>query len=130
MNKLVLLTAPAALAACSPASEDPAPDVTPTAAAETALTMESVAGAYDYTRDDGATGITTLLADGTFTDVGEGAVTKGEWNVTDNKLCFDPAGEGAALERNCFTLGVPDAAGVQVATGDDGTVFKVNKQPD
>lgn len=129
MKKLVLLAALAALSACSQASDAPAPEASPTATVEQALTMDRVAGTYDYTRDDGTSGITSLLADGTFTDLGVGSDVTGQWSVTDDKVCFDPEGEGAERQPNCFTLGVPDAEGRQVATGDDGTKVKIRKQP-
>jgi opacity protein-like surface antigen len=129
MRTFVLLAALAALSACSQASEEPTAEATPTVAAEQALTVDGVAGAYDYTRDDGTTGITTLLADGSFTDLGAGGEIKGQWSVTDNKVCIDPEGESPDRKPNCYTLSAPDAEGMQIATGDDGTVVKVTKKP-
>ena len=69
-----------------------------------------------------------MLPDGTFTDKLGGEVVKGSWEVAEDKLCMDPEGEAAEQQESCFALSRPDASGVQVATGEDGSVVKIRKQ--
>lgn len=129
MRKFVLIAALTAFSACSQENGDPAAEATQIAAqAKPALTIDAVAGTYDYTLADGTTGIMVMLADSTFTDAMAGEIAKGSWGVADNKVCIDPEGEAPDQERACYTLGEPDAAGIQVATGDDGSVVKIKRQ--
>lgn len=126
MRKFVLIAALTALSACAQEAEEPAAEATP--AAEAALTIDEVAGTYDYTLEDGTTGVTVMLADGTFTDAMAGEIVKGTWGVADDKICMDPEGETAAQQPRCYTLGEPDAEGFQAANADDGSVVKIRKQ--
>lgn len=122
MKTIAFLAALAALSACAQDADKPAePD-------ETALTIDEVAGTYDYTLADGTQGITTMLADGTFSDAMDGEIVTGEWGVADDKVCLDPEGEAAEQQQDCFTLSEPDSEGVQLATAGDGTVVKVRKR--
>jgi hypothetical protein len=127
MRKFVLIAALATLTACSQERGEPVADSTP--AEETALTIDAVAGAYDYTLADGTTGIMVLLADSTFTDAMAGEIVKGTWGVAGDKVCMDPDGEASDQQPGCYTLGQPDTEGVQLATGEDGSVVKIRKQP-
>ena len=91
-------------------------------------TLASFAGTYDYTLADGTGGITTMMPDGTFTDVMAGESVKGSWSVTDDKVCIDPAGDEASQRLTCYTIGAPDAEGFQTATDGNGTVTKIKRK--
>lgn len=119
----------AALAALSGCSQQPAqPTAEARAPNEAALTIKNAAGTYDYTLADGSDGTTVLASDGTFTDAMDGETITGSWQVTDSKLCLDPAGDGADQQRRCYSLGEPDTHGVQIATSDTGEPIKVVKR--
>lgn len=123
MKAFGALAALAALSACSQQSAQP------TAAASAApLTVEKAAGTYDYTLADGSDGTTVLAKGGTFTDAMDGETVAGRWEVADGKLCLDPAGDGTDQQRRCYSLGEPDANGVQIATSDSGEPIKVVKR--
>jgi hypothetical protein len=135
MRKFVLIAALAALSACAEESAEPAAEATLVAADEAAkpgpkteLAVDELAGTYDYMLEDGTKGVTVMLANGTFTDKLGGEVVKGSWGVAQDKLCMDPEGDAAEQKESCFALSQPDADGVQVATGDDGSVVKIRKQ--
>lgn len=128
MRKLFLIAACAALAACGQSAEKPAPKPSDGMTMPLIPTLASFAGTYDYTLADGTGGITTMLPDGTFTDVMAGEAVKGSWSVTDDKVCIDPEGDSAVQQLTCYTIGAPDAEGVQTATADNGTVTRIKRK--
>lgn len=130
MRRFVLIAAiaGAGLSACAQETAEPDPEATQDVAEETALTIDAVAGTYEYTLADGATGIMAMVGDGTYSDAMAGEIIKGSWGVADDKVCLDPAGEAPDQQPACYTLSQPDADGVQVATGEDGSVVRIRKQ--
>jgi hypothetical protein len=128
MRKLFLIAACAALAACAQEAEQPAPKASDAVSMPMIPTLASFAGTYDYTLADGTTGITTMMPDGTFTDVMAGEAVKGSWSVTDAKVCIDPAGDEADQQIACYTISEPDAEGAQTAIADSGTVTRIKRK--
>jgi hypothetical protein len=82
-------------------------------------------GTYDVTMKDGTKSKTVLNADGTYVDTdAKGKETKGSWNVTDGKTCFDPDGnEGPS----CYSEGPVGADGSFTATSAKGETVTVKK---
>jgi hypothetical protein len=128
MRTLFLIAACAALAACAQEAEQPAPKASDAVSVPTIPTLASFAGTYDYTLADGTTGVTTMMPDGTFTDVMRGESVTGSWRVTDAKVCIDPAGDAADQQTACYTIGEPDAEGAQTAIDDSGAVTKIKRK--
>jgi hypothetical protein len=128
MRKLVLIAALTVLAACSQEREQPAPKSTDAVGAPLIPTLASFAGTYDYTLADGTGGITTMMPDGSFTDVMAGEAIKGNWTVTDDKVCIDPEGDEDGEQLSCYVISQPDADGVQTATADSGAVTKIKRK--
>jgi hypothetical protein len=85
----------------------------------------STPGTFEVTTKDGKTGHTVLNADGTYVDTDpKGKETKGTWNVTGGKTCFDPEGaEGPA----CYAETAVAADGSFTATSDKGEKVTVKK---
>lgn len=131
MRTLVALAAlAAALSACSQGSEQAADDASASSMPEPpTLTADEAAGTWDYTLPDGSAGTTVLAADGSFTDTLAEQTVSGSWDVTDGKLCIDPAGDAEDQVRKCYVLSAPDGNGTQVATSDTGEQVKVFKHP-
>ena len=134
MRLTICLTAALALCACSKQAEaPPTPDnsavdanaaaVTPAAAMVTA--NGSTPGTFEVTDKDGKKGQTILAADGSFTDTdSKGKETKGTWNVTGGKTCFDPEGAEPPM---CYTESAVGADGTFTATPDKGDPVTVKK---
>lgn len=82
-----------------------------------------VAGTYEVTWPDGATSVTTINEDGTFTSTQGEETASGTVTDVDGKACFDSDGdeEGAM----CWTGGEPAEDGSFSSTADDGTVVTV-----
>lgn len=112
-----------ALAACGDAAEesdDPVPAATETVASE------GWPGTYEF-EVDGRTTTSTLLADGTYTDTVDGEVVQsGQWEENAaGKVCFDPAGDEAAIA--CYAAGEVADDGTMVVTPDEGEPLTVRK---
>jgi hypothetical protein len=134
MRLTICLTAALALCACSKQAEAPpsadnnaaeanAAAATPAAAMVTA--NGSTPGTYEVTHKDGTKGQTVLAADGSYTDTdSKGKATKGTWNVTDGKTCFDPDGDEGPT---CYTETAVGADGTFTATSDKGDTVTVKK---
>jgi hypothetical protein len=128
MLKLALILGTLALTACSsePAEEE-APAEEPVVEEPAAMTAAngSPAGAYSATGADGTVTISTLNADGTYTDTDEAGtvLAEGTWAVTDGKTCFTPTTEG--VEPMCYTETAPGADGSFTATPDEGEPLTV-----
>ncbi len=122
MRIVLTLAAVAALAACS----EPAPDPLPaeTAEAPEPMVAEGVAaGTYEFTDADGATGTTTINADGTYAMVAaDGTQSGGVYARRDGMDCFDPEGEEAEL---CWTSTEPAADGSFSSTSTAGQTVTV-----
>ena len=117
MKKLIGISAVVLLAACNQAE---APEATPTEEAVAAAPVVAP-GAYDGVLADGsAGGVSTLNADGTYSDVDpEGAVVEeGTWETRDGKTCFAPTTEGRTAM--CWTESERAADGTFTATPDEG----------
>ena len=108
--------------AASNAATTPAPAPAP-AAMVTA--NGSTPGTFEVTTKDGKKGHTVLNADGTYMDTDpSGKETKGTWNVTGGKTCFDPDGaEGPA----CYAESAVGADGSFTATSEKGEKVTVKK---
>jgi hypothetical protein len=118
MKKLLILSLAGVLAACQ---QQPAPEPTASETAAAPVTANgSPAGVYDATAKDGTVTVSTLNADGSYTDAdASGKVTaEGTWAVTDGKTCFTPTTEG--VEAMCYTEAAPGADGSFTATPDKG----------
>ncbi|HEX6742139.1 MAG TPA: hypothetical protein VF079_10155 [Sphingomicrobium sp.] len=133
MKKLFLLAATAAaLVGCQEAANQPeanasnASAMAPAATPATMVTANgSTPGTYEVTMKDGTKSQSTLMADGTYTDKdAKGKETKGTWNVTNGKTCFDPDGAEGAM---CFTESAVAADGSFTATPDKGDPVTVKK---
>lgn len=123
MQKLMIVAACAALAACG-SKEEPAPEPVETATAATDTTTASqMAGSYEVKAANGMTTTQTLNADGTYvdTDTAGKEVETGTWRQQGEQLCYTATGG----TEECFTGGaagpdgsfeVRDAAGTVVAS--------------
>ena len=128
MRKFAIILGPLALAACSgePAEEEaPAEEVVVEEVAPMTAANGSPAGAYAATAADGTVTISTLNADGTYTDTDEAGtvLAEGTWAVTDGKTCFTPTTEG--VTAMCYTESAPGADGSFTATPDEGEPLTV-----
>lgn len=129
MRKILTAMAilPFVLSACSQEpAEAPAEEPSAEAAAPASGTGNgSPPGAYQATAADGTVTISTINADGTYTDSdAQGAVVaEGTYAVVDGKTCFMPATEG--VTPMCYTESAPGPDGSFTATGDDGSVVSV-----
>lgn len=129
MKKLILLVGVVALASClgkAPEAEETtaaAAPATETTAATAATAQTAAPGSYDITYPDGAKGVDTLMADGTYVsrDSADKVIAKGKWAAKEGKTCF--TAEGKAEE--CFTTSTPAADGSFTGTGTDGKVTQV-----
>jgi hypothetical protein len=129
MRRLIMCAAPLmlAMAACSsePAEdeatvEEPAPEPAAMTAAN-----GSPAGTYASTDADGVVTLTTINADGTYTDTMEDGtlVAEGTYAAVDGKTCFMPTTEGAT--PMCYTEDAPGEDGSFMVTPDEGEPFLV-----
>jgi hypothetical protein len=134
-NALLITAAVVALAGCQKAATNSenaaasaasnAAEPAPAAAPAAMVTANgSTPGTFEVTSKDGK-GTTVLNADGTYSDTDpKGKETKGTWNVTGGKTCFDPEGsEGPA----CYTESAVGADGSFAATSDKGEKVTVKK---
>ena len=123
MKNLFLMSALAALVACSPKSEEAAPPAAAAAPAETAapaapVVDPSAVGTYDVKYPDGTMAKTVINADGTFVDTdSKGVEEKGMFTRNGDKDCFDPEGDKPA---ECWTSSAPGADGSFTSTSPDG----------
>ena len=135
MKKIILLATVAALAACSPKTENtaaPANDVTAPEPANDAMANDTAAawtgfepGTYVVTEAKGKADF-TINADGTYTAVDAAGKTEtGTFVMKGAKGCFTP--KGAA--EMCYTNSAPGADGSWTGTGDDGSKATVTKKP-
>lgn len=134
MRLTICLTAALVLCACSKQAATPAAETNNVAEANTAAPAAasmttangSTPGTFEVTMKDGAKGgLSTLNADGTYTDTDvKGKQTKGTWNVTGGKTCFDPDG---AEGPSCYTESAVGADGSFTATSDKGETVTVKK---
>jgi len=107
-------------AAANSAATSPAP-----AAAAIVTANGSTPGTFEVTTKDGAKGKAVLMADGTYLDTDpKGKETKGAWNVTGGKTCFDPDG---AEGPTCYAETPVGADGSFTATPDKGDPVTVKK---
>ena len=108
MKKIALLCALGVLAACSEAETAPEAEATEAVAEAPATAWALEAGTYEYTRSDGASGVNTVAADGTFSNAVEGGeIETGTWAQEGDLSCLTPA-EG---DKRCYTFTQPDAEG-------------------
>ncbi|HEX6661763.1 MAG TPA: hypothetical protein VF067_07845 [Sphingomicrobium sp.] len=135
MKKLLLLAAATvALVGCqkpadqsnNQAAANAAAPAAPAPAAAAMVTANgSTPGTFEVTNKDGTKGNTVLNADGTFVDTdAKGKVTKGTWNVTGGKTCFDPEGTEGPM---CYAESAVGADGSFTATSDKGEKVTVKK---
>ncbi len=133
-NVLLAAAAVAALGACqkpattSNETNETAANASATAPAPAAAMVTangSTPGTFEVTTKDGKKGKTVLNADGTYVDTDpSGKETKGTWNVTDGKTCFDPDGnEGPS----CYAESAVGADGTFTATSEKGEKVTVKK---
>jgi hypothetical protein len=126
MNKLAILLAATAMAACS---SEPAPEPSPTPS-ETAAASDAP-GTYEITTKDGTKLTATINADGTYADMdATGKVIEhGTWaEQDDGQNCFTPAADSEG-DKQCYSNSEPAADGTFTATpnvGDPLTVKKVS----
>lgn len=135
MRLTICLTAAVALCACSkqaeapPAADNGAAEMNAPAAVPAAAAMVtangSTPGTFEVTMKDGTKSKATLMADGTYGDTDpKGKETKGTWNVTGGKTCFDPDGAEGPM---CYTESAVGADGSFTATPDKGDPVTVKK---
>jgi hypothetical protein len=136
MRFTICLTAALALCACSKQAEAPpaadnsvaASDTNATAAPAAAMVTAngSTPGTFEVTSKDGKKSQSVLNGDGTYTDLDSAGkqTTKGTWNVTNGKTCFDPDGDEGPT---CFTETATGADGTFTATPDKGDPVTVKK---
>jgi hypothetical protein len=136
MRFTICLTAALALCACSKQAEAPpaadnsvaASDTNATAAPAAAMVTAngSTPGTFEVTSKDGKKSQSVLNGDGTYTDLDSAGkeTTKGTWNVTNGKTCFDPDGDEGPT---CFTETETSADGTFTATPDKGDPVTVKK---
>lgn len=120
MQKLMIIAACAALAACG-SKEEPAPEPVETATATTdTATAGQMAGNYEVRTANGSTITQTLNADGTYVDTdATGAETeRGTWRQQGEQLCYTAAGG----TEECFTGGTPGPDGSFEVRDSTGTV--------
>ena len=136
MKKILLLATVAALAACSPKTENtaaPANDVTAPDTANDAMANDAAAawtgfepGTYAVTDGKGAKSDVTINSDGTYTGTdAAGKTESGTFVMTGAKGCF--TAKGAA--EMCYTNSAPGTDGSWSGTGDDGSKATVMKKP-
>ncbi|MCB2082986.1 MAG: hypothetical protein H6920_04205 [Sphingomonadaceae bacterium] len=127
MKKLILMAGCAALAACSGAKEDAAPEGDAAATTAEAPAEDSMAGTYEATAADGTVITTTIDAEGNYVDTVDGKQTgSGTVAVAKNgQTCFNSSEAGAAPE--CWTDGEKAEDGSWTATNDDGESVTVRK---
>ena len=114
----------ATISACSQEAEEPAAVEETAAAAAPAATLETYAGAWNVTRPDGSTHVTTNNADGTFTRTyPDGGTESGTWTLTADRGCWTVEGGTEA----CYTISDEDAAGTVTLTADDGAVVTATR---
>jgi opacity protein-like surface antigen len=135
-NVLLIAAAAAALVGCQKAatkSDQPAaPEASNSAASAPAGTVAamttangSTPGTFEVITKDGKKGHTVLNADGTYVDTDpSGKATKGTWNVTGGKTCFDPEGKEGP---SCYAETAVGADGSFTATSDKGEKVTVKK---
>jgi hypothetical protein len=120
-----------ALAGCNkPAPEAEGTDAAAPAASEAAAPQAAATlrpGTYDVSSPDGkALGVTTIHADGTYTDDdAKGGRTAGIVRIVDGKTCFDPSGDAP---EECYTETPPGADGSFTATNAKGETVNVKPQ--
>ncbi|WP_428629805.1 hypothetical protein [Sphingopyxis sp.] len=127
MKNLLLLTALAALSACSQKAEESKETVAaPAEAAAPAPTSDSGTppGTYEVKMADGTVASSVINADGTYVDVDPTGKTvkKGKFAHKDGKDCFDPDGDEA---EECWSLSPVAADGSFTATNPEGTAVTV-----
>lgn len=118
-----------ALTGCNkPAETTEAGDGAAAAASTAAAAPQAAAtltpGTYEVTGPDGkALGVTTIHADGTYTDDdAKGVRTAGMARMVDGKTCFDPSGDAA---EECYTDSPRAADGSFTATNSKGETVTV-----
>ena len=126
MNKRIVLSGLALLAACSKPLPAVDPTSEPTNVADAAVTPASSAmlspGTYQVKMPNGKSGTTTVAADGTYIDMADGKQTeKGKVAVRDGKTCFAPTNG----TETCFTDGPPAADGSWISTDPKGAKYTV-----
>ena len=125
MKRIALIVIVGALGACSkPADESPAAP----AAAETA-SDDSIAGSYRVVRADGSSYTSVINADGTYSEVENGATREtGRWQAEGERTCYDPDGPAG---RVCYSFSEPTQPaeeGTFLAKSEkNGEVFTVRK---
>ncbi|WP_336985919.1 hypothetical protein [Altererythrobacter aquiaggeris] len=125
MKKFLLISAVAALAACSPAETTTEAD-TPVATAEPAAPTATTAadggpstGTYKITRADGTVIMEEIRADGTWTGTSEGEEpTTGTWEQKSPELFCSTDDEAGAVQK-CYTESI-DENGVWTSVDPDG----------
>jgi len=94
-------------------------------------TMESLAGTYVASGEDGDM-ISTLNLDGTYIDTANGEIIgEGTWEIVDNKACFsyEPAEGEEAQPAECFGVGPVAEDGTVVVTAEGGEQMTMTKTP-
>lgn len=126
MRALTLLAAVAALAACNETETAPAPvEAEPMAEAQPA-SWPLEAGTYEFTREDGTSGVNTVSADGTYSIAyTAGESDAGTWVEENGKTCLTSTGEPA--NKRCYVFTSPDAEGNLTGTSDEVGVVTIRK---
>jgi hypothetical protein len=135
-NMLVIAAAAAALVGCHKAenkseqsAENEALNSGAATAAATPAAMTtangSTPGTFEVVMKDGKKGQSILNGDGSYVDKDpSGKETKGTWNVTGGKTCFDPDGSEGPT---CYAESAVGADGSFTATSDKGEKVTVKK---
>lgn len=109
------------LSACADTSEE-ATEEAVEEVAEAGPVMEDYLGSWDVVYPDGATGVTTNNADGTFERVAaDGTVDTGTWTFGSEESCWTAVGE----EPGCYVVSGPGEGGMRTLTMADGNVLEV-----
>ena len=130
MKKILVLSALAGLAACSPAettTEAEAPtEVVEAPVATTAADGGPSTGAFKITDADGKVTMEEIRADGTYTSTTEGEAAKtGRWEQkSPESYCTTEDEEGAVQKCHTETI---DENGVWTSTDPDGEVVTVER---
>ncbi|MBX9896303.1 MAG: hypothetical protein K2Y17_00080 [Qipengyuania sp.] len=126
MRALILLTAVAALAACSEAKTVPEAVNAEPAMETQAASWKLEAGTYEFTREDGTRGVNTVAADGTYSIAYTGGKTEtGTWAEENGKTCLTSSGD--AENKRCYVFTTPDAQGNLTGTSEEVGVVTSRK---